>query len=411
MPPRLASLTQLAMRIALAAPLASAGGQIRELRYVTDLEIDPVKQNIRRFAPVAYNARRNEIVVLGPGPLLAFDSLGAKKQWAVKVGGTRSGADVATVSKSGWVGDSLWIVDDLLKQLVVMDANGTLLKSLEPHNWIRPRWSDRRRYPLFADMTWEAIYPDGSALIIPRSRRVLFETPQFDRSKTHLVRVDRDGTILKTIARIPPSDNRMTLRDGMERTVVVVPFFARPFFDVSADGRRITVVQPLTTASDSGSLVVTSLDADGDTVFSRRFGVNARRVPDQEVKNHLAAIKPFGRYTADWIRDTVRRQIPVFESPVLGMSTGADYSVWVWLQTDQPGRRALVIDSTGAVAGTAQFPIAWNVAALGVDRVWMWQREGPFNRPTRLSLARLRRVETTAARPARSATGAASSRR
>jgi hypothetical protein len=240
---------------------------------------------------------------------------------------------------------------------------------------------------------------------------VIFETPEFDRSKTHLVRVDRDGRILKTIARVPPGDNRMTLRDGMERTVVGVPFFARPFFQVSGDGARIVVLQPLTSASDSGAFMLTSLDANGDTLFSRRFVVDARRVPDGEVQTALAAIKPFGRYTAEWIRDTVRKQIPAFQSRVLGMTTGVDHSVWIWLQPDVPGRQALVIDSTGTAVGTARFPISWNIGALAVDRLWMWEREGPINRPTKISLTRLRRVQTTAARPARSATGGASSRR
>jgi hypothetical protein len=398
--------------VAIAAPLAIANAQVPELRYSTDLAIDATKQNIPRFAPVAMNLRRNEIVVIGRGsPLFAIDSVGVKRKLKVTVGYSRSGADIVSVNKAGWVGDSLWIADDVLKQLVVLDRDGNLLKSIEPFNWIRPQWKDRRRYPLFADMSWEALYTDGSMLVVPRSRRVIFETPQFDRSSTHLVRVDRDGRILKTIARIPSGENRLTLHNGMERTAVGLPFFARPYFDVSLDGQRITVLRQLITGSDSGAFMLTALDASGDTVFSKRFVVDAKRVPEDVVKQALAAIKPFGRYSAEWIRDTVRSQIPVFESSVAGMSSGVDHSIWVWVRSDQPGRRALVIDSAGVVAGTVLFPVSWNVAALSIDRLWMWQREGPITRPTKMSLTRLKRDQATAVRPARSATGAASSRR
>jgi hypothetical protein len=396
---------------AVACPVAIGGAQVPELRYSTDLALDAVKHNIPRFAPVAVNTRRNEIVVLGRGGVLAFDSVGTKKKWNVSIGYMRGGSDIITVTKAGWVGDSLWIADDGLKQLVVLDRDGNLLKSIEPFTWIRPQWKDRRRFPLFAGMSWEALYPDGSSLVVPRNRRVIFETPQFDRSKTHLVRVDRDGKILKTIVRIPSAENRLTLHNGMERTVVGIPFFAPPRFDVSTDGQRITVLQPLITATDSGAFMLTSLDANGDTVFSKRFVVDAKRVPEDAVKQALAAIKPFGRYTAEWIRDTVGKQIPAFESRVLGLSSGVDHSVWIWVQHDQPGRRALVIDSTGTVAGMVHVPVVWAVAALGIDRLWMWQREGPINRPVGIRLTRLKRDEVTAARPARTATSAASSRR
>jgi len=391
---------------------ASLGAQLPELQYAPDLTIDLAKEGMRGVAQMIVNNRGKMVVVhaIYPAELIAFDSAGRKQVWPLKIGSRTVKSEVAGIASMGWVGDSMWIFDPAFDQLAVVDSNGKLLKSLERPSWVRPFWRDRRKYPLFRGLIWQALYPDGTALVTPLSPRALFDSPEYDRSKMHLLRVDADGKILKTIARVPAGDPRLQLRDGMERTVIGLPFFAKTVWKVSADGQRIAIVKPLTTAADSGAFVVTALNPDGDTLFSRRFVAETKRVPTDEVEKALAAVKPFGRYTAEWIRDTLRKQVPVFESRVVTVNIGVDNSVWVWLRSPVPESRAFVIDARGEPVGTVGFPPSWKLGALSVDRLWTTQRVGTA-RHGRQNIVRLQRVVATAARPSRSASASASPQR
>jgi len=386
-----------------------AQGSPSELRYAPDLTIDLAKAGVKSPGPLFVNRRGHMIVVNQfPGEVVRFDSLAGKRVWPISV--HRRGGDVGQISGSGWVGDSMWVADDVIDQLAVIDSTGTLVESIERFNWIRPAWGDRRKYPLFAAMEWLALYPDGSQLVRPSKPRALFDSPQYDRSRLHLLRVDHEGRILRTVAKIPSTEPRMLLRDAMEREVVPIPFFAKPAWTVSADGQRIVVVQPLLTASDSGAFVVTSLNAAGDTVFSRRFTVTTTRVPADEVEKVLVGLKSFGRYSAGWIRDTLRKQIPVFRSRISNVTVGIDHSVWVHLHSDVPEHSYFVIDPHGNAAGTVGFPSPWRVAALSLDRIWTLQRVGTGRTFRPVNIVRLKREETTAARLARSASAGASRR-
>lgn len=398
------------------AAIASAPAQlprpdVPELRYDPELTIDLGAHNIRVMQVLTVSPRGSFIVQhnMRPTAILEFDSLGQKKTWPLQVGGRD--ADISWAAGIGWVGDSLWIADRNFDQLALIDSSGKLIKSTEYPSWVRPYWRDRRKYPLFRGLEWLAVYRDSTALIMPSEPRAIFDTPEYDRSKAYLLRVNMDGKVLKTVARLPAGPMGLLLRDGTEKTSIANPFMAKTVWHVSDDGERIAIVTPLKTASDSGAFMVTALDPDGDTVFSRRYTVPTTRTPPEAVEKLLAGVKPYGRYTAEWIRDTLRKQIPVFESRLLSVRVGKDNSIWVWLRTDIPEKRAFIIDADGNAIGTVGFPPSMNVFATTANQLWTAQRDGLASKAAPFKLMRLKLSPATTARPSRTASASTSRQR
>jgi len=384
---------------------------VRQLRYEPDLTITLAKHNITRAGQFTVS-RSGRIVMTTDqwvGQLVAFDSNGNKLDWNITTGRV-SDSEIGWINNFGWAGDSLWVQDRAWDQIVVLAPNGKVARSMERPNWIRPSWSDRRKYPLFSSMSWEAVYPNGDMLVVPERPRAIFDTPEYDRKRRHLLRTNRDGKILRTVAKIPALAAPIELRDGRETKMVSVPYYPVPRYKVSADGERVVIVQQPSAPEDSSRIRVTMLNAMGDTVFARQYRVDFTPIPavraDSLVSLNPAYQKAFGRYSAQWIRDTVRKLIPGWEPRMLNMLVGIDYSTWIWLRSDKPEHTALVIGPTGDLVGEAKFPPSSKLAVYSVDHIWTME---PIGRPQlgQFNIVRSKLV-TTGVPPARTASSAGS---
>ena len=389
----------------LAAPL---NAQAKEFVFVPELKVDVSKVNLRRGGGMLTVGPKGQMVFLPEfyrSAIHAYDSTGRDLGWQLPIG-RGANQEIGWVRRMGWIGDSLWVHDHMYDQVVVVDPAGRVARSLETPSWVRPGWGDRRRYPIFADMEWRGVLGDGSILVLPSRSRNIFDTPQFDRDAHHLVRADADGRILNTVARIPRMTGNLELRSGAERARVRVEHFAPTFWQVGNDGQRIAVVTP--SRVDSGAFTVTVVKPAGDTVYSRAYRAAARKVSQGFRDSALAKIKPFGRHSAEAIRDTVDKLMSRFVSPVVNVSVGVDGAVWVWLR--EPGRapnewRAMILDPAGNVVGMTTLPRSFRAAEVSTDHLWAITRDGNL-----AYLERFRRAPATAARPARSARTSASSR-
>jgi hypothetical protein len=384
-----------------------------QLHFEPEMTLDVGNIALSRYSQVLLDRRGRIWISTGAweGQVLAFDSTGKSLGFRTPIGGRRNRqAEIGWVNKWGLTadGDSVWIGDDYFRQLVVLDDSGKIARSMERPIWLRPAWSERRRYPLFSGLQWEAVYSDGTVLVTPGRRRALFDSPFYDRSAVYLLRASSSGKILRTIAKLPSSaasnGHRLLLRDGVERKGFEIPFFAKSAWKVSADGQRIAIAQPLLGAADSGAFRVVMLNAEGDTLFARRYVTEATRVPPEVVASRLSTVTAFGRYSAEWIRDTLRSQIPVFATRVLSVQVGIDHSVWVWFSAPEAGSRAFVIDANGDPVGVAQFPVGTRIVALSRDHIWISQRDRRKPSIDAAVLVRLKRVTRTHTNTARTNT-------
>lgn len=389
-----------------AAPAAAQPA--RRLEFVRDTAIDLAGAGVR--GPATALVRRDGRVLAAAsylrGAVIALDSFGRKLPWTMPLG-RGSESDVSWVSHWGWVGDSLWVMDPYYRQIAIVGADGRVARSIRFPSWVRPFWRDRRKYPLFSQMTWHAAYDDGTMLVEPSQPRRLLDTPGYDGSRKLLVRIDADGRVLRTVASVPAMDGRMQLRSGTERRWVTVPNYPRAMIKVATDGRRIGVVEPL--AEDSGAFRVTLLTGGGDTVFTRRYVTEAVRVDRARLDSALGRIVPLGRYTAEQIRDTILRQVAAFHSPVAGLELGLDYSVWVWIRrptSNVQDAEWLVLDERGEPLGVALLPRTLKLVGRSTNRLWAIENDRVKQRST---LVLFRRADVRGARPVRSGRGTASS--
>ena len=370
-----------------------------------DTAFDLTAQGGRRTLRVL--VRKDGYMIVAPeyfGEVTAFDSTGKKQAWSVRFGGGPD-AEIGGVTEWGWSGDSLWVVDRSYSQVALLGGDGKIARSVRFPSWIRPRWGDRRQYPLFATMMWHAMYGDGTLLVEPSQVRRLFDTPQYDRDQKLLVRVDRDGRILRTVAHAPAMQGSLLLRSGAERKTFNIPNYPRSYWKASTDGERVALVTPI--ASDSGAFRVTMVSGQGDTLFSRRYAIDGRRVPKTD--DYLANVGPFGRYSAQQVRDTIAKLIPLFDSPVTTLLVGVDYSVRVMLRrpkSDPQQAEWMVIDGTGEVVGTTVLRRQLKLTAVSLDRLWVMENDRVKQT---FVVVRYRRADAKGARPVRSASGSGSS--
>jgi hypothetical protein len=306
------------------------------------------------------------------GDLRAFDSLGKTLNFRVPVGGRDT--DIGWIERFGWMGSTIWIADSRYQQAVLVDPAGKVIKTIPNPSWVHPHWADRRKYPLFASMDLYAVYPDSSMLIRPRRPRSLIDTPGFDRSQSHLLHIDADGAILRTVASFDEEDGRITLRgEGRSEHVMHAPSYARSYWKVSGDGKRVVFVAPGTALADSGTFRVTALGENGDTVYSRRYPMAAVRVNRQVIDSTLARTQAFGTASAAEIRASLVKHIPAFLSFVTDVFVGIDHSTWVVIRPvsdTAKARDALVLDEHGDPLGMVRMPDG--VLPLVVDHAHLW---------------------------------------
>ena len=184
------------------------------------------------------------IVVAGRaanGEIRGYDSAGTMSPWKLAVGRADS-AEIMYPSRVGWVDGTttMWINDPGYRQIVLVDGRGRISKSIEYPSWLHPHWADRRAYPVFAAMEPMAVYADSSMLVLPLRERSLIDTPGYDHSVQHLLRVSRNGAIERAVATLPLEQGRVVARGpGAGERIINIPFAAKTIFATSSDGRQL----------------------------------------------------------------------------------------------------------------------------------------------------------------------------
>lgn len=305
------------------------------------------------------------------GDIRGIDSSGTPMPWRVTTG---RGEEIGWTQRFGWAGQSLWVSDIRYQQVVIIDANGKITKSIPYHSWVHPSWKDRHTYPLFGRMEPLAVYADFSMLVIPEGPRSLLDTPGFDRTLTHIVRIDPSGTITRVVARMDPNAGRLTVQ-GPRRSehTMFAPFYGRTHWAVSTDGRRLVFATPGSAPADSGSFRVSVLTEEGDTVFSRRYPWPTVPVTKAMRDSALSKIRGFGDMSAERIKALFAPKIPAYRSFVMDVFAGLDRSTWVILKPPADSakwREALVLDERGEPLAMVRMPDG--VTPFAVDRSHLW---------------------------------------
>ena len=359
-----------------AATRSNAQAKPPQLKAVADLRIDSALANPARVAFVLPGPSGD--VVVSPesqGAIRGFDPSGRAQPLKATVGFAKD-PDIRMVSRIAWSGPTLIAVDPGYRQIAVLDKTGKVTKSIEMPSMIRPSWSDRHKYPLFSRYETYAIYPNGDWLVRAAEAKTFMSTPDYDSSYTYFMRTNENGSIQRSIARVPKSDGLIDRRNGQSRFVYRTPFAPRTLWDASSDGSRIVIVSQSVHGADSATYRVTAIGEKGDTIFSKRYPATLLAVSKKSVDSALARVRGGGSFSVDELRGLVARQIPPVFPPVENLIVGADQTIWLELHSGGADRQWLSLDPTGTPIGVASVPRSFVARAGDKNHLWGFEAEG-----------------------------------
>jgi hypothetical protein len=329
-------------------------------------------------------------VVVSPqsGDLVDLDSTGRRLSWKIQVGGRDP--EIRQVDRMGWVGNTMWIIDEAYRQIALVDRGGKITKSLEHPSWIRPAWADRRKFPVFSRVTPLALYPDGTWLAIPYSEKSLLDTPGYDTTVQYVMRISESGAIQRLIARVPRQPARFFLTSGKTSRSYFIQYRAQDVWTWSIDGLRLATVNVNARGPDSATFRLNFIGEKGDTLFSRLYPYTPIKIT-QQARDSLRdrTQGKLGSLSEEEVRNLVAEKIPPFYPPITGVVIGSDYTIWLQLRGLGDDRTWLVLDSTGAPIGSVVLSKDFQLEVGDRQRVWGFERK--LGRPPEIVRYRITR--------------------
>jgi len=369
----------LATGILLAGSTATrVDGQAKlpQLKATADLRIDTALANPARNAFVL--PAPSGAIIVSPesqGAIRWFDANGHSLPFKAVVGFAKD-PDIRTVTRLAWSGSTPIVVDPAFQQVALLDRTGKVTKSLEMPSMVRPSWSDRHKYPIFSRFETFAVYPNGDWLVRAAEAKTFMATPDYDSSYTYFMRTDENGSIQRSLARVPKTDGVIDRRSGQSRFVYRVPFAPRTLWDVSSDGSRIAIVSQAVRGADSATYRVTVIGEKGDTVFSKKFPATLIAVSKKSVDSALARVRGSRDFAVEQLRGVVGKEIPPMFPPVDNLIIGADKTIWLELHSAGADRQWLAIDPAGGPIGVASVPRTFVARAADRTHLWGFEAEG-----------------------------------
>ena len=358
--------------------VAECQGKPQQLRAAVDLRIDKdLPRNARSMILlVGPSGDIYAAAIPSPGGLRSFDSTGRAASWSIKTG-YGDDLDIRAISRLGWFGNTLWVADPGFGQIALVDRNGKVTKSLEYPSWVRPSWSDRRKYPVFARLEPVAVYAEGSWLVRPSQQRSVMSTPEYDDAYNYFMRIGENGTIQRVVARFPRDRDRVEYKNGNSTRSIPSPFPPLTVWDVSSDGARIAVVTTALRGADSASYRVTMIGEKGDTIYSRKFPFTPAPLTKQGVDSIRARLnRGMGGRAPDEAIESVLKQLPAAHPAVESVVIGRDKTLWLELHSTGADRQWVMLDAAGAPASTVSLPKTFVLRAADRDHVWGYEVDG-----------------------------------
>lgn len=264
-----------------------------------------------------------------PG-LLVFDASG---QLDTLIGQRGSGpGDFQFPANMGWIGDSLWLMDQGLHRLTVFSPNLRMVRTISYAEKI----SKLHEAPAAATN----LFTDGSVVLIAQHSSTA--TPEKDDQRLPIFRMAPDGSRLDTIAW--RTAVHATLRVEHRGTTI---FTAQPWDDsdiveYSGDGRGMVVVRRAAVRDPlAGRIEITWLAPSGATTLRRTYAYDPLPLDDAEFSKVLAAatlraarsLRATGRESQ--VELDVRRALfrPRYLPPVSRAALAIDGTLWLRRET------------------------------------------------------------------------------
>ena len=359
------SLLLVAGAAAAQAPPARWGIGDPVARYGGVTELGPILAGVQQVA-----IGRDQAVYIGDatGVVRLFEADGRLTR-SFGRSGQRSG-EFVQLSSIGWLGDTLWVIDDALRRVTFFEPTGRLLTSAR----LTVPGTTGESSPAVPF----ALLANGSAAAIMRPNPT--SSVRLGRPRAAIVRASRRGMPIDTFATVDVDETAIQGRDRIARPLPQ-PFSDAALVAATPDGMGIIVVErPAATAPGIAHYHVRRYAADGTVAFSTDHPYTAVPLPRPTVDSVLTELvaRQARGFAGPRAADTVVRaalNTPSFVPPVASVLVGRDGSIWL-AHRALDARPALsptydVLDSTGRRVATLALPRPGRIVAADLTTVWV----------------------------------------
>jgi hypothetical protein len=329
-----------------------------------DLRIDAGERDL---SPISWLAVAPNGTILvnqsQDGQVRFFDARGADLGTFGRKG--QGPGEFETATRSGWIGDTLWVGDFSTRRFTLVSPDRKLLRTTP---WlVAAAMSGELPGITMQDVTsvtQYALHADGSQVVALLMREESGSTTA--NRTTPVARADRSGRLARLIGIRPSVDcfSRVSMgRGGF--MVAAVPFCALLLEDFSPDGGRwaIAVVD-----GERASYRVSVVRTTGDTVFNRLYAYRPVPLPKATFDSVIARRTARGQpeAIAMWRGMTAPASYPPLSRIVLGR----DQTTWLEVYSTEGDRQWLVLDARGEPVGRVAVPRGVRIQAASRESIW-----------------------------------------
>jgi hypothetical protein len=340
-----------AISVAVVLPVNAPAQLVPPPRAAATLvTIDGPRGNFSYFTHFAASGRGAIAVAQQQdGAVLLFNSRG------VRVGAFgRKGegpGEFRALNALGWIGDTLWVLDNRLRRITYLTERGTHLRTTAvPVSLLDGR--GLRGVDTFRGPRLESVYPDG--MLLMRAARVSAAPPGAGTGtvgvRSWLLRVTVAGEVEDVVAQAPedPCHLRTTTAE------MIIPLCPQPLLAAAPNSSRIAVITMQVNGARS-TYALTVLSGEGDTVFTKSVPIVAEPVARAKRDSVLADLRE-GEAVFRQMAGTV--PIATHQAPVSRLAVSALGDVWVGLHAPAGAtlRPWQVFDASGRNRGMVWIP-------------------------------------------------------
>jgi hypothetical protein len=342
---------------------------------------------------VTGHADGHVVVVQRSGQQLrAFDANG-KHLRAIGRSGDGPG-EFRFVTAAGFLGDTLWTLDAVLRRITFYGRDGKVLSSIQQTEGGTS--SGRGPSYYFQPM---ALLANGGVIAYGGTDTEALVSGAVTR--TPVVRTSRSGTVTDTLHWIPVGRPPMVFKQGDRTTYAVQRLADGDGFTIIPSLNRVYVFQRRATAVGSRwTFGITALTDRGRVLWRRSFPYTPTPMPaervDSAVERATEDLRKSGMaVTASQVR--AQMYIPQFVSPFSGGATEADGHLWLRREENSARQDYWVFDATGRHVARVLAPAGAQLRSIQGNTAWGVER-GDDDVPLIVKY-RIERTPAPAARP------------
>jgi hypothetical protein len=259
-----------------------------------------------------------------------------------------------SMAYGGVRGDTLWVYDGRLRRITFVAPTLELLRTVSwPTTPIVLQTGQRSIQ--FDEVYANAVTHDGA---IYASLTLREPQPGFPMGVNRRGIVEMDGSVRRIIAAYEPGPSEYRI----ERPNVIAagrfPFAVLPYFETNGTGSHYGLVLTSVEGPEAGTFEVVSLNADGDSVYARRYPFEVVALPASVADSSINAAATAWDSRVAGMGDAYRALawVPPMYPPVEGLVVGGDGSMWIRLRpNDEATSQYLVLAPNGDSYGQATF--------------------------------------------------------